>query len=103
MGARRQAESGPGRGWSQHFPLAHEAWALRGGLVGRQLWSTRWQENAKDGHGGNKLLRGCRKEDLEFSILQRVGPDMPAAEVIEIEGHWKQRLHTRAPYGLNDN
>ncbi len=63
----------------------------------------RWQGYAKDGHGGNKLLRGCRKENLEFSILQRVGPDMPVAEVIEIEGHWKQRLHTRAPYGLNDN
>jgi hypothetical protein len=35
--------------------------------------------------------------------LQRVSPDMDAADIIALEGSWKQRLHTRQPHGLNDN
>jgi hypothetical protein len=35
--------------------------------------------------------------------LQRVSPDMEPSEVIRLESSWKERLHTRKPYGLNDN
>lgn len=63
----------------------------------------RWEGYAATGHGGNVLLRNCDQKNLQFSILQRVSPDMPPAEVVEIETTWKKRLHTRAPAGLNDN
>lgn len=63
----------------------------------------RWQEYAASGHGGNRLLRVRDPKTFQFSILERVSPDMSAADVIRLEGTWKERLHTRAPYGLNDN
>ena len=63
----------------------------------------RWQNYAKSGHGGNKLLRLRDPRNFSFSILQRVSPDLPAEEVIAIEASWKLRLSTRAPSGLNEN
>jgi predicted nucleic acid-binding protein len=48
-------------------------------------------------------LRQRDQRTFEFTILQRVSPDMDATDVIELEGSWKRRLHTYAPYGLNDN
>lgn len=62
----------------------------------------RWLSYAAKGHGGNKLLKARDPKYLLFSILQRVSPDMEAAEVIQIEGSWKDRLHTRT-HGLNEN
>jgi hypothetical protein len=53
-------------------------------------------------HGGNILLRQREPKYFRFSI-QRVSPDMDAADVIRLEATWKERLHTRAPFGLNDN
>lgn len=66
------------------------------------LWG-RWRYYAKSGHGDNKLLRKCNSENFIFTILQRVSPDMDKDEIIKLENAWKDRLHTRAPYGLNDN
>lgn len=63
----------------------------------------RWQNYAARGHGGNALLRGRGPVNFRFTILQRVSPDMDSADVIRLEGSWKERLHTRQPYGLNDN
>ena len=63
----------------------------------------RWQNYAAVGHGGNKLLRKREPRNFQFTILQRVSPDTEASEVIQLEGSWKERLHTRTPYGLNDN
>lgn len=66
----------------------------------------RWENYAKTGHGGNRLLRQRVKgvgNNFTFSILERVSPDMPADQVIRLEATWKDRLHTRAPEGLNDN
>ena len=63
----------------------------------------RWLDYAGNGHGGNRLLRQRDPRTFRFSILQRVSPDMDAADVIRIEASWKERLHTREPYGLNDN
>lgn len=62
----------------------------------------RWLTYAATGHGGNSQLRKSAPEDLRFSILERTSPDMPADEVIRLEGRWKERLHTRNS-GLNDN
>lgn len=63
----------------------------------------RWRNYRSSGHGGNVLLRPRRPDAFRFSILQRVSPDMPAADVIGLEASWKRRLHTRHPFGLNDN
>jgi hypothetical protein len=63
----------------------------------------RWKDYAATGHGGNRLLRNCDPENFSFSILQRVSPDMERDEINRLESSWKDRLHTRAPMGLNDN
>jgi hypothetical protein len=63
----------------------------------------RWLGYAATGHGGNRLLRQRDHRTFRFSILQRVSPDMDAADVIRLEASWKDRLHTRHPVGLNDN
>lgn len=63
----------------------------------------RWLNYAASGHGGNSFLRKRDPRNFRFTILQRVSPDMDMNDVIRIEGTWKERLHTRAPYGLNDN
>ena len=63
----------------------------------------RWLYYAASGHGGNRLLRNRDPGHFRFTILQRVSPDMEANDVIRLESAWKDRLHTRQPYGLNDN
>lgn len=63
----------------------------------------RWLNYAVRGHGGNKLLKQRDPRNFRFSILQRVSPDMNAGDIIRLEGSWKERLHTRQPYGLNEN
>lgn len=77
------------------------------GYVGAAYGETnllgRWLSYATRGHGGNRLLRARDPRHFRFSILQRVSPDMEAREVIRLEESWKDRLHTRAPNGLNDN
>jgi hypothetical protein len=63
----------------------------------------RWQNYANRGHGGNRLLIQRDPKNFSFTILQRVSPDMDAQEVIIVENSWKERLHTRSPFGLNEN
>jgi hypothetical protein len=63
----------------------------------------RWTNYGSSGHGGNRLLRQRDPRNFRFSILQRVSPDMSPDDVIRVEGTWKERLHTRHPFGLNDN
>ncbi|RWQ56879.1 GIY-YIG nuclease family protein [Mesorhizobium sp.] len=63
----------------------------------------RWLNYSTSGHGGNRRLKGRDHRNFQFSILQRVSPDMSAEDVIRLEAKWKERLHTRYPHGLNDN
>ena len=60
----------------------------------------RWENYAQSGHGGNKLLKTRKAENLRFSILERVSPDTPPELVIQLEETWKKRLHT-CDHGLN--
>jgi len=62
----------------------------------------RWLNYAARGHGGNKELRKRDPGHFRFSILERVSPDMEAADVIRLESSWKDRLHTRK-FGMNEN
>ena len=71
-----------------------------GSAYGSENIRHRWENYAKRGHGGNKLLKSRKPEDLRFSILERVSPDTPVNEVIQLEETWKVRLHT-CEYGLN--
>jgi len=63
----------------------------------------RWENYVKSGSGGNALLRNRDPRSFRFTILQRLSPDEDANDVIQLEGTWKKRLHTRTPYGLNEN
>ena len=74
-----------------------------GAAYGRDNILGRWRLYAASGHGGNRLLRMRDPRQFQFSVLERVSPDMPDDEVIAHENTWKERLHTRAPDGLNDN
>ena len=49
------------------------------------------------------MLRERDPQNFHFTILELVSPTMDADEVIGLENTWKERLHTRKPYGLNDN
>lgn len=74
-----------------------------GSAYGESNLLGRWLNYATRGHGGNCLLRQRNPRNFRFSILQRVSPDMDASNIIRLEGSWKERLHTREPFGLNDN
>ncbi len=63
----------------------------------------RWLSYAARGHGGNKLLKERDPRNFRFGILQRVSPDTSAGALIGLENSWKERLHTRQPFGLNNN
>lgn len=69
----------------------------KGNLLGR------WLTYATSGHGGNTQLRKRDPKSFRFTILQRVSPDMDADDVNRPESTWKERLHSRQPFGLNDN
>lgn len=63
----------------------------------------RWLGYSTRGDGGNQLLRPRDPRHFQFTILQRVSPDMDEKDVIDLERTWKNRLHTRHPSGLNKN
>jgi len=73
-----------------------------GSAYGDENLYGRWKNYAASGDGGNKLLLGRAPDMFQFSILQRVSPDMESREVIDLENSWKERLHTRE-FGLNLN
>lgn len=71
------------------------------------VWG-RWEQYAKIGHGGNKLLAELLAENSDypdlfrFSLLQILPKTLTRDEVIRREGLYKQKLGTRAT-GLNLN
>jgi hypothetical protein len=74
-----------------------------GAAYGQDNILGRWEHYEASGHGGNVLLRERSPENFTFSILERVSPDMDTNDVIDLERKWKNSLHTRSPFGLNDN
>ena len=69
-----------------------------GSAYGNSNLRGRWRGYTAKGHGGNQLLRNRQPINFRFSILQRVSPDMDAADMIRLEATWKERLHIRAPF-----
>jgi hypothetical protein len=74
-----------------------------GSAYGSENLLGRWMNYAAPGNGGNTQLQRRDPKHFRFTILQRVPPDMEAGHAIRIESTWKERLHTRQPFGLNDN
>lgn len=74
-----------------------------GSAYGRDNILGRWQTYARDGHGGNRELRGRDPRNFRFTILERLAPDLPPDDVIAREISWKLRLHSHQPFGLNAN
>lgn len=60
----------------------------------------RWLAHVNGEVGVTAQLRVRKTLNFRFSILERVSPDMPAAEVIALERTWMIRLHT-VRHGLN--
>jgi hypothetical protein len=73
-----------------------------GSAYGEENLLGRWQNYAVSGHGGNTLLKQRDAKNFQFTILQRVSPDMEPEAVQSIERSWKRRLHTLT-HGLNEN
>lgn len=68
----------------------------------------RWVKGyGASGHGGNSILMQRVKEGhhpkFVFSILELVAQSMSFEDIVKLESTWKNRLHTRAPHGLNEN
>ncbi|HLZ06271.1 MAG TPA: GIY-YIG nuclease family protein [Bradyrhizobium sp.] len=74
-----------------------------GSAYGEENILGRWEYYAASGHGGNVHLRGRSPENFEFSILELVSQSLDKNAVIDLENSWKDRLHTRLPFGLNGN
>jgi len=75
---------------------------------GEGIWQ-RWTSYAKDGHGGNKVLRQLIQDDdqkypdeFQFSLLEVCDLYSSGDYVISRETHWKEVLKSRE-FGLNDN
>ena len=62
-----------------------------------------WMNYAASGDGGNRHLKGRDPKCFVFSMLQSVALDMDSTDLVKIENHWKKRLDTRYPHGMNDN
>jgi hypothetical protein len=74
-----------------------------GSACGGENLLGRWRNYSATGHGGNRLLKQRDPDHFRFTILELVAPNMESEDVIRLENTWKERLHTRHPYGLNDN
>ena len=73
-----------------------------GSAYGDENILARWRGYASSGHGGNVELKGRDPSKFQFSVLERVSPDMQPDDVIRLESAWKTRLGTR-DFGLNKN
>ncbi|MBR3180298.1 GIY-YIG nuclease family protein [Candidatus Saccharibacteria bacterium] len=83
-----------------------------GSAYGDNMILGRWQDYAKNGHGGNKLLKELVtdegldyvKRNFRYSILDIYKSSVDDETIIRRESWWKEVLLTRNPeFGYNDN
>ncbi|MGF1449756.1 MAG: GIY-YIG nuclease family protein [Opitutales bacterium] len=65
------------------------------------LWA-RWHTYARNGHGGNKLLKDRYPSNFRWSVVRTLSTTMSPRDVIRIEGIEKEKHGSRA-IGLNGN
>jgi len=73
-----------------------------GSAYGAYGFWTRWEDYADSGHGGNVGMREIPKADYRISILEVASSSARAEDLFELEGCWKEKLHSRK-FGLNKN
>jgi hypothetical protein len=73
-----------------------------GSATGEEGFWSRWQAYARDGHGGNALLRQRGVAPYWISVLETAPSSATRNEVIAAEQRWKEKLGSRA-FGLNAN
>lgn len=79
-----------------------------GSATGERGFLGRWLAYAKDGHGGNAILKMLNHKNYTASILETTGSDMERRDVLAREIFWKEKLGSRAvrlgdEFGLNAN
>jgi hypothetical protein len=79
-----------------------------GSATGEHGFLGRWLAYAKDGHGGNVLLKELGHKNYVVSILETAGSEMERSDILAREVFWKQKLGSRAErlgdeFGLNAN
>ncbi|TAX42237.1 GIY-YIG nuclease family protein [Rhizobium leguminosarum] len=62
----------------------------------------RWRDYFATGHGGNVALKSRDPSDYQVSILETVGSAATIADLLFLEGTWKDKLMSRE-LGLNRN
>lgn len=90
------------REWQGVYLIVDESDGARyvGSAYGVDNLLGRWRAHVAGERGITKHLSGRDPINFRFSILERVGPDLIADEVVGIENSWKARLHT-IEHGLN--
>jgi hypothetical protein len=73
-----------------------------GKASGTEGFWQRWQDYARNGHGGNIALKSSDPSDYQVSILEVAGTSATEADIIEMESLWKEKLQSRE-MGLNRN
>jgi len=73
-----------------------------GSAIGENGFYGRWCNYAVNGHGGNVKLKSRDPSDYQVSILEVAGSLDLDADILALEGRWKQKLQSRA-MGLNAN
>jgi hypothetical protein len=72
-----------------------------GSVMGEEGFWQRWQNYARNGHGGNVKLKSRQISDYQVSILEVAG-DANQDQILAMESRWKRKLLTRE-MGLNGN
>ena len=73
-----------------------------GSATGEEGFWSRWQAYARDGHGGNALLKQKDASPYWLSILETAPSNATRLDVIGAEQRWKEKLGSRS-FGLNAN
>jgi hypothetical protein len=79
-----------------------------GSATGEHGFLGRWLSYAKDGHGGNVILKSRNHKDYIVTILETAGSAMDRNAILAREVFWKEKLGSRADrlgdeFGLNAN
>jgi hypothetical protein len=79
-----------------------------GSATGQGGFLSRWLGDAKDGHGGNVILKELNHKNYMVSILETAGSEMGRNDILAREIFWKEKLGSRAErlgdeFGLNAN
>lgn len=75
-----------------------------GSATGEGSLLQRWNDYARDGHGGDVELKALKNPSYQMSVLHAVPMQYPDENIRESERAWKRKLMSRAnQFGLNGN